>query len=997
MICIFDKDENLRSTLLQEEGFLHWAEAKIEEELNGQTSMDLSVPYFVNSPDHPGSGERNHPDVHWIEVENTLVVKMTDYNRDEEYFREFVIKETELDTEADLKIAYCHDSAIAELNDEKVEEKRPGYGSDSGTTARIALQDALEGSRWVLGIVEDLGLSRAHFFHESRLACVHKILEAWGAEVRFRVEVSGSGIVGRYVDLFAERGADRGKRIELGKDLMALNLNISSENLKTAIWPRGKGLKSDGEEDLDPAAGRRVSIAEVEWSQALGDPVEKPKGQEWIGLPEELEAWGRGKPGQKRHKMVDVVFEEIEDPETLAQEAFKLLQELAKPEVSADIRMMDLEHQTSHEAVRLGDTVRLVISSVDPAIRLRARVVKRVQYLGEMERTEVTIGSQVETTLELSREIRREVEKEFGKVAPITWKDSMIDLLNNEIVSSNAYLYMNTSDGMILFNRPRDQHPDEAMQMVAAGLRISATKDPEGEFIWTTAITAKGIHADAITTGQMKADRIGAGILSLGGKDFGAAQLFLRDREDNIIAHFDGEARSWNELRAGAMYAPNVPRRTTLEDELSTTSLYVHPVAGDDVEGDGTSSHPFRTLQRAVDFIPEVNDATWDIRVIEPTKYPISEHLEIRGFRGDGIVRFRMDGVRFNGWVRLSSNLHRFAFYGGHYYHNGQGHPRTPEGPIATFHVIRTNILYMENCYVSAEQKAEHAMSATYGSFVEAHDCYFDRGLRNGAQAIRGSKMYINNCGGRENGEFGAYASINSEIAISGDVVDQKIYCPAGKGGGTGEDHFFWYSTWTSEVRVPSTYAGRKRSGSRVAIPENKILTAYPTEVASWRGQGGDTDDGRGWHVGRLLQGAGFYPHLLAEGEDGYGGNHAGFVWFGNINFKTRLAGRTIKDVRVQLRRAPRFTPDTPKEVQCWLHNYVRQDEAEDWEPSRVLMESHKVGSYSWNDERRFTLPRSAGERLAKGEAIGLAFFHEDWTQGLEIVPRSVVLEVVYE
>lgn len=34
MICIFDKDENLRSTLLQEEGFLHWAEAKIEEELN---------------------------------------------------------------------------------------------------------------------------------------------------------------------------------------------------------------------------------------------------------------------------------------------------------------------------------------------------------------------------------------------------------------------------------------------------------------------------------------------------------------------------------------------------------------------------------------------------------------------------------------------------------------------------------------------------------------------------------------------------------------------------------------------------------------------------------------------------------------------------------------------------------------------------------------------------------------------------------------------------
>lgn len=196
-----------------------------------------------------------------------------------------------------------------------------------------------------------------------------------------------------------------------------------------------------------------------------------------------------------------------------------------------------------------------------------------------------------------------------------------------------------------------------------------------------------------------------------------------------------------------------------------------------------------------------------------------------------------MDGVRFNGWVRLSSNLHRFAFYGGHYYHNGQGHPRTPEGPIATFHVIRTNILYMENCCVSAEQKAEHAMSATYGSFVEAHDCYFDRGLRNGAQAIRGSKMYINNCGGRENGEFGAYASINSEIAISGDVVDQRFTVLPGKEAGQGRITFLVLHL---DLRGEGSVhlCREERSGLRVAIPENKILTAYPTEVASWRGQG---------------------------------------------------------------------------------------------------------------------------------------------------------------
>ena len=66
-------------------------------------------------------------------------------------------------------------------------------------------------------------------------------------------------------------------------------------------------------------------------------------------------------------------------------------------------------------------------------------------------------------------------------------------------------------------------------------------------------------------------------------------------------------------------------------------------------------------------------------------------------------------------------------------------------------------------------------------------------------------------------------------------------------------------------------------------------------------------------------------------------------------------------------------------------------------DPASVLRDGIKVGTYSWGEEKAFTLPRLAGERLAKGEAIGLAFFHEDPTQGIEVVPRSVVMEVVYE
>jgi len=214
------------------------------------------------------------------------------------------------------------------------------------------------------------------------MSCIQKILEAWGGEVRFRVVVSGSRIVGRYVDIFAQRGRDRGKRIEIGKDLVALTQQIDSSDLMTAIWPRGKGeeLEQEEGEERDPAYGRRISIEDVEWKKELGDPVDKPLGQKWIGDPEALEQWGRIDPdGKKRHKMRDVVFEDIEDPEVLIEEAWKLLQELKKPRVSFDVRMIDLEKQYGHEAVRLGDTVRVIVNTLNPPIRVEARVERIVR------------------------------------------------------------------------------------------------------------------------------------------------------------------------------------------------------------------------------------------------------------------------------------------------------------------------------------------------------------------------------------------------------------------------------------------------------------------------------------------------------------------------------------------------------------------------------------------------------------------------------------------
>src|SRR5690606_628952 len=214
-----------------------------------------------------------------------------------------------------------------------------------------------------------------------------------------------------------------------------------------------------------------------------------------------LEQWGRIDPdGKKRHKMRDVGFEDIEEPEVLIEEGWKLHQELKKPGVSFIVRMIDLEKQFGNEAVRLRDTVREIVTTLSRPIRVGARVERIVRYLGEPERTEVTIGNFEDSIIDVTRKIQEEIEEKFGQVEPITWRNSIIDLLNNEIIASNAYMYFNTDDGIILYNRPRDQNPNEAMQMKAAGLRIANSRLPNGEFDWRTAITASGINADEITT-----------------------------------------------------------------------------------------------------------------------------------------------------------------------------------------------------------------------------------------------------------------------------------------------------------------------------------------------------------------------------------------------------------------------------------------------------------------------------------------------------------------
>src|SRR5690625_4717346 len=242
-------------------------DANFKEELNKGSEFEFTCP-------------ATHDDSKHVVVENQVSFKDKDGN-----FRLFVIKETEeTDDEDGPQIyAYC-EPAMLELNDTVIEDKRP-----QDTTAKKALESALENTRWRVGEVAELGENSTNFYFETVTEAIMNILDVWGGEFRDRIEISGNGIVGRYIDILTRRGSDTGKRWEIDKDIIEIT-RLTQSYPKTALYGRGASLETEG-----GGFSRLLTFEDVEWSVANGDPVDKPKGQKWVGDMDALYKYGRRK------------------------------------------------------------------------------------------------------------------------------------------------------------------------------------------------------------------------------------------------------------------------------------------------------------------------------------------------------------------------------------------------------------------------------------------------------------------------------------------------------------------------------------------------------------------------------------------------------------------------------------------------------------------------------------------------------------------------------
>ena len=243
-------------------------------------------------------------------------------------------------------------SGIEELRKSVVLDKRP-----HNTFARPIINELLAGTNWQARFVSETSQRSTNFYYISTFEALKKVCQVWNLEMQFFVEVNGNKIGARYIDFKQKIGEATGKRVVYGHNALQILQEVERTNLFTALIGRGKGeeLNAPSEENTTGSYGRRITFEDVVWEKAKGAPVDKPKGQKYVELPEMTKRYGiKNTDGSMRAKVGFIVFEDEEDKNALIRRTYDELVSASRPQLTLKTSTVYLK------GVKIGDTIRVV-------------------------------------------------------------------------------------------------------------------------------------------------------------------------------------------------------------------------------------------------------------------------------------------------------------------------------------------------------------------------------------------------------------------------------------------------------------------------------------------------------------------------------------------------------------------------------------------------------------------------------------------------------------
>lgn len=243
-------------------------------------------------------------------------------------------------------------SGIEELRKSVVLDKRP-----HNSLARPVINELLAGTNWQARFVSETSQRSTNFYYISTFEALKKVCQVWNLEMQFFVEMNGNKIGARYIDFKQKIGEATGKRVVYGHNALKILQEVERTNLFTALIGRGKGeeISAPNEENTHGTYGRRVTFEDIVWEKAKGAPVDKPRGQKYVELPEMTKKYGiKNADGTMRAKIGFAVFEEEEDANVLIRRTYEQLVNASRPQLTLKTSTVYLKD------VNIGDTIRVV-------------------------------------------------------------------------------------------------------------------------------------------------------------------------------------------------------------------------------------------------------------------------------------------------------------------------------------------------------------------------------------------------------------------------------------------------------------------------------------------------------------------------------------------------------------------------------------------------------------------------------------------------------------
>jgi len=284
-----------------------------------------------------------------------------------------IINVTDVHNDQFMKTVYCEMAGIGLLNEYVRPVSMPSANIEQ--FLNVILQD----TEWEVGEISfptDTVLS----VDITDMTTVYQLIQDWvinkyDVEISYSVDIRGGKIVGKYINVYEQRGDFRGYRFAYGSNMAEVQKKVDSSELATALYGVGK----DG----------------LDFKTAQAD--DKPLDQDWVGDDDSYKRWNRN----GYHIFGVYSNSECSSAAELLTLTRQALQLRNQPKISYDMKTILL----SDSEVSIGDTVYVIDNEFTPPLYLDARVSQLKVSFTDDSKNECTLANFKEVQSNITDEI----------------------------------------------------------------------------------------------------------------------------------------------------------------------------------------------------------------------------------------------------------------------------------------------------------------------------------------------------------------------------------------------------------------------------------------------------------------------------------------------------------------------------------------------------------------------------------------------------------------